>query len=93
MAFVLRVQNGTEFRCLITISETFVNGEHLFTAVIRDLSNELLLQNMMPPSIAARLRAKETINDKHDNVSILFAGPNLSAVCPNAILTKILTAC
>jgi len=41
---------------------------------VRDLSNELLLLNMLPMSIAARLKANEgPIHDGHENVSILFA--------------------
>jgi len=67
-------KDGTEFPCLISIAEAVVDGEHLFTATIRDLSNELLLMNMLPSSIAERLRTcDEPIHDKHDSVSILFA--------------------
>jgi hypothetical protein len=68
------VQNGTEFQILLSISETVVSGDHYFTATVRDLSNELLLLNMLPMSIAARLKANEgPIHDGHENVSILFA--------------------
>lgn len=59
----------------MSVSEAVVGEEHYFTATVRDLSNELLLMNMLPKSIAARLQAKENpINDGHENVSILFAG-------------------
>jgi hypothetical protein len=67
-------QDGHEIDILLSVSEAVVGGEHYFTATVRDLSNELLLMNMLPKSIAARLQAKESpINDGHENVSILFA--------------------
>jgi len=67
-------KDGSKFSCMISISDTVIQGEHLFTVTIRDISNELLLMNMLPTSIAARLRAGESpINDGHEDVGILFA--------------------
>eukprot|EP00873_Tetraselmis_striata_P019588 jgi/Tetstr1/439852/TSEL_028263.t1 len=81
-------KNGTEFQILLSISETILNGEYFFTATVRDLSNELLLMNMLPASIAARLKANDgPIHDGHENVSILFAD-----ICGFTALSSTLTA-
>ena len=68
-------KNGTRFLCHLSVSEAErSNGEMIFVALIRDMENERLLNEVLPAHVVSALReGKPAPCDSFPHVTVLFS--------------------